>query len=271
MSNVIFVKTRTMLQPNTYDGYKDYFRLAELSGYASCFVNEIDPSSDNTYIITPLNGEWNHGWAEKPRAQIILHDLEWRLRESDYKWDESALETPPGVARVWASDKWYAERIGAEYVPLGSHPGLVEDAYLNEGGYDVAMLAYLSGRRQHAAGQLRDKHGLTLAPNAWNPERDAILKGTTAMVHVHQHDKVATIAPLRFALAAAYKLPLISERVEDADLFKDVVLFAEYGALPEYAAALVRYHALTLTEYGNALHDKLCVSNTFKSFVDTAL
>lgn len=271
MSNVYFVKTRTMLQAHTYDGYRDYFRLAELSGYATCFINEVDPESDNTYIITPLNGEWNHGWQGTPRAQIILHDLEWRLGESDYAWDKSLLETPPGVSRVWASDKWYAERISAEYVPLGSHAGLVEDNHLNGDGYDVAMLAYLSGRRQHAAAQLQDKYGLKLAPNAWNPERDAMLKGTTAMVHVHQHDHVATIAPLRFALAAAYGLPLISERVEDADLFRDVVLFAEFADLSDYVNAAVRRHTAELKERGRLLHTLLCEQYSFRKCIEAAL
>lgn len=271
MSNVYFVKTRTMLQPHTYDGYKDLFRIAELSGYETCFINEVDPGGDNTYIITPLNGEWNHGWNPQPKAQIILWDLEWRLKESDYKWEESALETPPGVSRVWASDKWYAGRINAEYVPLGSHAGLVENNLLNGEGYDVALLAYLSGRRQTIAGELQDKHHLKLAPNAWNPERDAMLKSTTAMVHVHQHDRVATIAPLRFALAAAYKLPLISEQVEDRDLFDECVLFADYIALSHYTSVMVNRYPEMLKAHGEALHEALCVQSNFKTFVEAAL
>lgn len=266
MSNVYFVKTKTH-----YDPYCDLFRLAELSGYPVCYIDEIDiHDASKTYIFTPLNGETENGWQDV-QAQIILFDLEWRLDLSDYKWSESLLVIPPGVSRVWASDKWYAERIGAEYVPLGSHAGLVGDAVLNGDGYDVALLAYLSGRRTHIAAQLQNQYGLKLAPNAWNPERDAMLKSTTAMVHVHQHDKVPTVAPLRFALAAAYKLPLISERVYEPDLFKDVVLFAEYGSIPDYAAALVKHSPTLLRAWGNALHDRLCVSNSFRSFIEAAL
>lgn len=266
MSNVYFVKTKTH-----YDPYRDLFRLAELSGYPICYIDEMDIyDASKTYIFTPLNGETENGWRDAT-AQIILFDMEWRIGESSYEWAENLLVIPPGVKRVWASDKWYASKINAEYVPLGSHPDLVGDAVLNGDGYDAALLAYLSGRRQHIAGQLQDKHGLKLAPNAWNPERDAMLKATTAMIHVHQHDKVPTIAPLRFALAAAYKLPLISERVYEADLFRDVVLFAEYEALPDYAATLIRRHGDMLRDYGAALHDRLCVSNSLRSFVEAAL
>lgn len=266
MGDVYFVKTKTH-----YDPYRDFFKLAELSGYPVIYTDEMDvEDSSKTYIFTPLNGDTQNGW-QGVKAQIILFDLEWRIGESSYEWAENLLVIPPGVKRVWASDKWYADKINAEYVPLGSHAGLVGDAVLNGGGYDVALLAYLSGRRTHIAAQLQDKHGLKLAPNAWNPERDAMLKSTTAMVHVHQHDKVPTIAPLRFALAAAYKLPLISERVYEPDLFQDAVLFAEYGSLPEYAAALVKHAPTLLRAWGDGLHDRLCVSNNFRSFVDRNL
>ena len=265
MSSVYFVKTKTH-----YDPYRDFFRLAELSGYPVIYIDEMDTQdASKTYIFTPLNGETSNGWADA-KAQIVLFDLEWRIGESSYEWAENLLVIPPGVKRVWASDKWYAGKIGAEYVPLGSHAGLVGDAVLNGDGYDVALLAYLSGRRQHAAAELQAR-GMKLAPNAWNPERDAMLKSTTAMIHVHQHDNVPTIAPLRFALAAAYRLPLISERVYEADLYRDAVLFVDYHALPDYTAALVRHSPTLLKTWGAALHDRLCVSNSFRSFVEAAL
>jgi hypothetical protein len=269
MSDVYFVQTRTMLEPNMYDGYRDYFRLAALSGYATCYINEVDPDSDNTYIITPLNGEWNHGWSGTPKAQIILHDLEWRLKESDYQWSESDLTIPPGVARVWASDRWYAQRIKAEYVPLGSHPGLVGDATTDQ-AFDVAPLAYRTGRRNAAFGQM-ERSGLTLAPNSWGEARDAALKASHVVAHVHQHDNVPTVAPLRFAIAAAWHKPLISEQVHDRGLFEDSVLYADYSVLADYTALMVRRYPELLRQTADALHDTLCVSNSFRSFVEAAL
>lgn len=271
MPDVYFVQTRTMLQPHTYDGYRDFFRLAELSGYRTCFINEVNPDSDNVYIITPLNGEWTHGWPGEVRAQIILWDLEWRLKESDYAWPESALTTPPGVRRVWASDQWYAERIGAEYVPLGSHPGLVGDAALTTGHvWDVAPMAYRTGRRSAALGVM-EQHGLSIAPNAWGGERDAHLKAASAVVHIHQHDRVATVAPLRFAIAAAWHKPLISEDVHHGGVFGSTVLWADFPDLADYTAVMVRRFGHLLQHKADELHDLLCVSNSFKSFVEAAL
>lgn len=270
MSQVYFVKTRTMLQPNTYTAYQDYFKLAELSGYQTCYINEIDPDSPNTYIVTPLNGEWNHGWEGTVKAQIILHDLEWRIGESSYQWAENLLVIPPGVSRVWASDKWYAERIGAEYVPLGSHPGLAGETPPDGQGWDVAPLSYRTGRRNAAFGEM-ERIDLSIAPNAWGEERDALLKEAKSVVHVHQHDRVPTIAPLRFAIAAAWHKPLISEDVHDRGIFDECVLYADYGAIADYTALMVRRYGDLLRDKADALHDLLCVKNSFRSYVEGAL
>lgn len=267
---VYFVMTRTMLQPNYYDGYRDYFRLAELSGYQTCYINEVEPDNNHTYIITPLNGEWHHGWQGTVKAQIILHDLEWRLKESDFAWSESDLTIPPGVSRVWASDKWYAERIGAQYVPLGSHSGLAGDTPPDGQGWDVAPLSYRTGRRNGAFGAMHEK-GLTIAPNAWGDERDSLLKEAKVVIHVHQHDRVPTVAPLRYAIAAAWRKPLISEEVYDRGIFGDCVLYADYSVMAEYTENMVRRYPHLLRDKADALHDTLCVSNSFRSYIEAAL
>jgi hypothetical protein len=253
-----------------YDGYRDLFRMAELSDYPLCYINEVDPDSDHTYIISPLNGEWNHGWPGDVKAQIILWDLEWRLKESDHQWSESDLTIPPGVKRVWASDRWYAEKIEAQYVPLGSHPGLAGDTPADGQGWDVAPLAYRTGRRNAALGAMQD-NGLTIAPNAWGDERDALLKEAKVVVHVHQHDRVPTVAPLRFAIAAAWRKSLISEDVHDRGIFEDSVLYSEYGVMADYTALMVRRYPDLLQAKADELHDLLCQRNTFKSFVEAAL
>lgn len=253
-----------------YDSYSDLMKLIELSGYPLIFYEEIDPSSDNFYILTVLNGEINeNGWGDKPRATICLIDLEWRLKESDYAWSESDLTLPKGVSRVWAADKWYAERIGAQYVPIGSHPGLVGAATTDQ-TFDVAPLSYRTGRRNKAFGDMQDM-GLTLAPNSWSDERDAALKASTCVVHVHQHDRVATVAPLRYAIAAAWHKPLISERVNDRGIFDRAVLYSDFDTIADYTALMVRRYPQLLRDKADELHDKLCVSNSFRSYVEAAL
>jgi hypothetical protein len=89
------------------------------------------------------------------------------------------------------------------------------------------------------------------------------------MLHVHQHDGISTIAPQRFALAAAYRIPLISETACEPGPVKDAVVWANYDALPEVVTERVRYRSLA--DYGEALYQVLCVERTFKSEVEKAL
>jgi hypothetical protein len=264
MSGVYFVKT-----VHQYQSYTDYWRLVELSGYPIIDYDAVNVDSDNAYIFTPLSAEWERRWDRPVKATIILWDLEWRLKESSYDWGESALTKPPFVSRVWASDQWYAERIGAQYVPLGSHAGLVGTAQTDQ-TFDVALMSYIWGRRQTAVNALREA-GLTIAPNAWDAERDAILKASHVILHIHQHERVHTVAPLRFALAAAYHKPLISETVQECGVFNKAVLYADYEELDGYTAMMIRRYPQLLRHKADELHDMLCISNSFRSYVEKAL
>lgn len=265
MSEVYFVRPH-----HQYDSYSDLWKLIELSGYPMIFYEEIDTASDNCYILTVLNGEINeNGWGDNPHCEIVALDLEWRLKESSYAWPESDLTVPKGVKRVWAADKWYAEKIGAQYVPLGSHPGLASRVTTSE-TWDVASLAYRTGRRNEAFGQM-ERRGLTIAPNAWGEERSAILNVSAVVCHVHQHDKVPTVAPLRYAIAAAWHKPLISEAVWEPGIFGDAVLYAEFDYLAPYTETMVRRYQSLLQHKADELHDLLCQQNSFRSFIEAAL
>lgn len=270
-NEVIFVKMREMLIPHYYMGYADAFQLAELSGYKTIWLDELDPDSDNTYILTPLNGSWHNGW-QSPKAQIILFDLEWRVKEGGFGWEKADFEIPPGISRVWASDKWYASLIGAEYVPLGSHPNLVGHEKPDNDKWDCAILACLSqdGGRQHIFDTLLQAD-LKIAPNCWNPARDSVLKSSAVMLHTHQWRKVKTIAPLRYAIAAAYGMPLISEPVEDASIFDGSVLFCEPEYLPSYMKTLVNDFPVMLADKGAALHELLCEQYSFRKCIEGAV
>ncbi len=257
MSNVVFAHTRY-----GYDSYSDYRRLVELSGYPTCYVDEIDPyDATKCYICTPLNGEWNQGWP-RATARIIHWDLEWRL--------EGEYPVIPGVEEVWASDRWYANRIGARYVLFGSHQKLAlsEFTRFDTIEYDLAPMAYIYGRREHKINELRNA-GYRIAPNAWGDERDRILRRSLAFLHIHQLPGVYTVAPGRFALAAAYRLPLLAESVTDPADFKDRVIWASYDEIVQRAYNIAS-EPNDLT-YGYALHDFLCVDRTFKKEVEAAL
>lgn len=256
MPDVIFARPR-----HSYDSYADLYHLITLSGYPLIYFDQIDPASYNCYILTIINGENNQGWSH-PQARIIFWDLEWRL-DGDYP-------QIPGVAKVWASDKWYAEKIGAVYVPLGSHVGLptapLEDCPKS---YDVAMLSYMTHRRELLRDRLREM-GISVASNGWGMDRHYSLMRSRVMLHVHQHDEIKTIAPQRWAIAAAYRLGIISEEVTDPGIFGYTHgVYATYPFLAE-TVKLWKDDA-RLIDYGLALHQALCVDANFKTFVERAL
>lgn len=261
MSDVIFCATDFYLNGG-YRSYVDFFRLADLAGYPIIPVSKIDPDSDNTYIFTPANGETIHGWPGA-KAQIILWQLEWMLTDEH--------NTPPGVRRVWASDAWFAKDCGFEYVPVGS------DVRLNEVGrdfptdrpYDVSLLSYQTGRRQVITQQLINK-GLRLAPvgNLWGRQRSVALLQSHVMLHVHQHDHIPGIAPLRWALAAAHGLPMITESVRERGIFTNSYMVqASYEFLAEFTVHMLKDERL-LRDYANGLRQLLCEDYTFKKVVE---
>lgn len=265
MSDVIFCATDFYLQGG-YRSYVDFFHLVKLAGYPIIPVSQIDPDSDNTFIFTPANGETVNGWPNA-RANIILWQLEWMLTDEH--------NTPPGVTCVWASDAGFAKANGFEYVPMGSDDRLnVVDANVYSGKsfekpYDVSLLSYQTGRRQVITQQLQ-QHGVGLAPvsGLWEWPRSIALLQSHAMVHVHQHDHIQTVAPLRWALAAAHRLPMITETIADRGIFGyGCMVQADYEFLAAFTANMLKDKRL-LADYASALHGLLCEEYTFKKVIE---
>lgn len=257
MTETIFARPRW-----EYKSYSDYWRLIELSGYPLIFIDEIDPTTDNTYIFSQPPTDWHHGW-NTPRARIIYYAIEWYM-DVDY----SAI---PGI-ELWSPDKWYAERIGAKYVPMGSHVNLnLHPNDKPEKIYDVCTLWAGSYPRYHAEDLLRQA-GLTLAPSGWDEERHKILAQSRMMVCVHQISDIATLAPQRWALAAAYHLPVISESITDAGILDKVTLTTDLESIGEVAASWKQTNNISkLIAKGEALHQLLCHEQPFRTCIERAL
>lgn len=259
MTDVTFVRTRTEYQP-----YGDYYRLAELSGYPLCYVDEIDPSdATKVYIVSPINGEWQHGWPHA-RARIIFNQLEWHT-------DHKPVELPSGVSECWNADAWHARLINARHVPMGGHIGLnlnVNDCPAKE--YDVVFMAYTDVHRRSLIKNALESRGLKIAPNGWGKERHDILARSRVVVHVHQWENIPAIAPLRWCIAAAYGLPIISERVNDRRPFAaGDFMTVDYDQLADTVVSeLANGH---LDSYGYNLRNTLCRELTFLESVDRAL
>lgn len=278
MTDLIFAKTSYV-----YQSYQDFWKLVELAGFETCFVKDIDLGRDAVYVTTPINGEirphvrHRRSILTKPQqAKIVWFNLE-RADSGDYeigkiKGNECVTratnEILEYVDHVWVSDRYYtALDPRMIYVPLGS------DSRLAGGppgppAYDVCTLSYNNHRRDQIYGNLSRQ--VKMAPfSAWDGARDQILRSSRCMVYVHQ-TPMPIGAPLRMALAAAYRLPVISEQLADPYPHRDGhdVIMAPYDQLiPKTLASLQG----NLAELGENLHRKLCIEHPFRKCVEEGL
>lgn len=262
MSETVFVRTRYH-----YDPYDDLFKLAELSGYPIVYIDEMDVyDASKVYILTPKNGEWPEAGWPKATAKLIFYNLEW-------EFSQEALTL--GIYEKWTPDAWHARRTGARFVPVGSHVGLAPNGQRRNTTFehDLVFFGYEQpGRRSHVLSGLHSE-GVTFAPNGWGDTRDKAITSARACLHIHQFDNVPTISPLRWAVAAAYGIPIISETVADrSPLGLGDFMTANYANLAAFAKMHVKdQHPQKLMDYGHALHQKMCVQYPFSHWIERAV
>lgn len=257
MTDPIFALTK-----HKYESYQDLHRLIELAGFPTCYSDELDPASDDTYIVIVRNGENEAGWPGA-RARIIHWHLEPHV----------AYSTWAGVAETWAADQWHAEQIEARYVPLGSDARLAHGPDTRHAEYDVAYLAYMVNRRNDILSGLAQR-GVKVSPtSAWGAERHRILTHSTAYLHVHQVAEAPAIPPLRMVVAAAYSLPVISETPARRGIFHDgYLLHSDHAHIAEFAYFwAVKEKGPFLQGFGDGLHRLLCHDLPFRKSVEVAL
>lgn len=192
-----------------------FWRLVELSGFPTIYVDEVDVSNHGIFIVAPMNGEWRphiENQRTKPRnAHLILWNLERPSGSAgsvgQYAQSNRDLIYNRYCDEVWVSDRRLAEETALRYVTLGSHSGLGQPGA--DKIYDLVHMSYEDPRRQTIY-----KHFHNIGPNAWPPERDRILQQSRFALNIHQ-DNHPFQEPLRFALFAAYGLPILSETVYD--------------------------------------------------------
>jgi len=263
----VFARTR-----HPYDSYTDYWRLVELSGFATCYVDEMDLSREGAiYIVSPVNGEFRphmeaHG--AHRRARVIW----WNLERPDAQGCPPLSSVLDDICRyvdsVWVSDRHYASLDPRQtFVVLGSHPDL--GAPPAPPAYDFTHQSYVWGRRQAPIEALRRRW--TEGPNAWGPARDHVLRTSRLMVNVHQ-TPAPVGEPLRFALAAAYHLPLVSETLADPFPLVESIDFraVPIGEIPRAVEVLLA-HGPAIRETGNLLHERLCMEWTFRRGIEEAI
>lgn len=274
MREIVFVRTRY-----EYQSYQDLWRLVDLSGFRTIYVDQFDLETDYVGILPTCNGELRphiihrRSILKGPQWATLIH---WNLERPDSGDYEVSKVTKEGVSNStseilqyvdyqWVSDRYWASldpRL--VYVTMGSHPEFANGREVMK-EYDACALSYNTYRRDRIYGPMGQQ--LRMAPpSAWGDERDRILRSSRSMVYVHQ-TPMPIGAPLRMALAAAYHLPVVSERMGDAFPHRngyDIVM-AEYDQiLPVTMASLAGGQ---LPEIGENLYRKLCVEHPFKKCV----
>lgn len=272
MSKIIFARTRW-----PYDSYADFWRLVELSGYETCYVDEIDMQSKNAYITTPMNGDYRAHLKNHPQRQCSL--FLWMLeRPGDaslarFRSDNRELLERNLVDVIIASDQQMAADCGFHFVPMGSHPGLCEKPPDKVKKYDVIGLMSYCPRRSFLFSnpsfpKERLAPGISQASNAWGGERADLLAASKFMINIHQ-DNYPYCESLRFALAAAYRLLMISE-IQTTTWYQPFTI----ESVREHLLDNIRWglsHYNTLRAIGEGFYQVFCIDNTFRTFLEEYL
>lgn len=266
MTEIIFAKTRYK-----YDSYIDFWRLVELSGFPICFVDEVDVSRDVIYINSPLNGEWRphiDNQSDKKRAARLIH---WNLERPSGSggignYARSCQQTIRSryFDEVWLSDKRLAQETGMSFIVLGSDYGLGEPGDPANMIYDFVHMSYIAVRREIVYMQFPPER---IAPNCWPPQRDVVMKQSKFALNIHQ-DGYPFQEPLRFALFAAYGIPILSETISDAYPWND-----NYMNFNPYHGIVGRLRQMLGNDYGYwrtlglAARDYMCMDHRFGKMV----
>lgn len=261
---IVFARTRY-----EYPSYQDFWRLVELSRFSVVYVDEIDLASEHTYIFTPMNGEvvpHLRNFSGKRRAKVIW----WNLERPHDETLPSSMDTLEGlIDAVWVSDRYFATLNSRfSFVRLAGHQhyGLRSAAK----HWDVCHLSYLWGRRLEAVDRLRAQ-SVSVAPEAWGiRDQNSIVATSHLMLCLHQYAVFPIIEPVRFAIAACYGIPIISEDFMDREANDLVISTRPIGQIDQNVLEWLN-HKNRLAEEGEKLHRRLCITTDFRQEVERAL
>lgn len=277
MSNILFAKTRW-----PYTSYIDLHSLFTASGYRAVFVDEMDFESDDLYITAPMNGDFRahmdaHN-ATLDRQCTIVH---WLLERPDpsetvreYIAHNQELVDRGYVDFNIVSDPQLALDSGFNYVPMGSAVGLGLPGSAEEKEYDFVGLMSYTPRRAWLFDSDRPRpeiDGLKMAPNV-DPSteferRHQVLQHSRFGLNVHK-DQWLYCEPIRFALFAAYGLPIVTETLVPGTIYgKDAILEVDYRGIRK-ALSSAREHYERWAEWGAYLRTLMTGVYSFRNLLE---
>ena len=268
MQTIVFVKTRYK-----YDSYVDLWKLVELSQFETCYVDEVDISKPRVYIVSPMNGEWDPHIGNQMGKPHNAHLIHWCLERPsgaggvfNYAKSNRAKIYDRTLDEVWVSDRALASETMMRFVVLGSDYGLGEPGAGKV--YDFCHMSYATDRRQRVYNQFDPK---TIGPNRWpwdtNPSRDTVLKQARFALNIHQ-DQYPFQEPLRWALFAAYGLPMLTEEIKDAyPWHENVCVFHPYDGIQNRLREMLRDDYNRWKVMGLQARDRMCDEFNFRKVV----
>lgn len=293
MSDIVFARTNWV-----YESYADFWSLVQLAGFPVIPVSEVDISKEVVYITSPMNRDWrlhinNEHQKRKPlNAHLILWNLERpsgsagsvgeyarQCRYLQYGlWENGQTVNENGdesygrfIDEIWVSDRQLAEEThhATRFVVLGSHEGL--GSVGDNKTYDFCHMSYEVPRRQTI---YYSKYfaGIKIGPNCWPPERDEVLRQSRFALNVHQ-DQHPFQEPLRFALFAAYGLPIASENIFDAYPWThdDTMIITGYDGLVGKLNQMLNEDYGRWREMGLRAREMMCFQFEFGKIVRQAV
>lgn len=274
MRETVFVKPRIR-----YEAYADFWRLVALSPYRIVEAKDADLGSDDIQIWPVMDVEFMTAMTERPKSSRRAKVIFWNLERPDSMVQDGGMVDAyrQGMDEILAmADAAWVSDIGVHlldervlFAVLGGHPDL---AVLprNGAGSLVAHFGQRTLRRQAVFQQLRDR-GLEVSENSWGPDRDAILARARMLVVMDRVDGIHTASPLRWVVAAAYRLPIVSETMPYPYPLEDgeSIALAPYESLADKVAQLKDDPALE--GLGEKAWEVFCRDWTFQAGVENAL
>ncbi len=280
MTDITFCRTR-----HVYDSYTDFWRLVELSGFPTIYVDEIKIDEPGVYITSPMNGDYEAHLKNElnrqveyslPRmAHLILWNLERPSHASDGYWGSMGQYNQRNeellyarlLNEIWVSDTQMAHDSGhtCRYVTLGSDYGLGEPG--EEKQYDLVHMSAIYGRRVTIYNDFSN-----IGANSWGDERHQVLQRSKFALNIHQ-DNYSFQEPLRKALFAAYGLPIISETCYDQFPFQsgDTAMFFGYNEIVNKAKEMIHDDYDKWVGMGEKARKMLCENYQFGRMVRRAV
>lgn len=266
---ILFARTR-----HNYESYFDFWQLVNLAGFPTVWVDEVDLSQRNVYITTMQNDEWP-AMVERQRGRRYAHLILWNLERpigwagsvGKYNDRSHSMLEKRWFDEIWVSDKRLAEETDLRFVVLGSHPRLGIPGELSDKLYDFCHMSYPTNRRVSVY-----KHfdPTRIGQNGWGEERDRVLKASKFALNVHQDDHPFQ-EPLRFALFAAYGLPILSESIYDSYPWSDeFMIYDHYSCLAGHMQALLQNRYERWFLFGQKARQRMVVDFEFGKMVREA-